>query len=160
MLKMDDTNIKIVNELLNNPDVRSKDISTKLRVPLSTIQRRRTKLEKTVLKKNYELNLGLLGWRIADLYLSVEKGKSKEVGMKLLTRPQVMLVSVHMGDPSVDLVAEVFYKSSSELHDIMESVKAMNFVRSVEWSEIVSIVGQNKTAVLGIFDRTSSLMES
>jgi hypothetical protein len=43
-------NIKIMRELISNPDLSSTDIATKYRMPLSTIQTRRTRLERSILK--------------------------------------------------------------------------------------------------------------
>src|ERR671925_154168 len=74
----DDLNIKIVAELINNPDISSTDIAAKYGIPLSTIQRRRVKLEESVLSKAYNLDVRELGWRTADLLISVEKGKAEE----------------------------------------------------------------------------------
>ncbi|MGN6623313.1 MAG: winged helix-turn-helix transcriptional regulator [Candidatus Nitrosocosmicus sp.] len=43
---LDKTNLKIIRELVENPNVKSSEISEKLQIPLSTIQRRRATLEK------------------------------------------------------------------------------------------------------------------
>ena len=54
-----------------------------------------------------------------------------------------MVASRRIGDPIVDIMANVFYKDSQELHDLIESVKAMPNVTHVEWSEIVEITESN-----------------
>jgi predicted transcriptional regulator len=48
---LDATNVKIISELVNNPTMSSLALSKKLDVPLSTIQRRRAQLEKSILKR-------------------------------------------------------------------------------------------------------------
>src|ERR671939_2106891 len=54
MLKvLDNINIKIVSELVRQPDISSLALSTKLDIPLSTLQRRRARIEKAILKRNY-----------------------------------------------------------------------------------------------------------
>lgn len=57
----DALNIKIVRELINNPDISSTDIAARYDIPLSTIQRRRAKLEQSVISKSYALDIRKLG---------------------------------------------------------------------------------------------------
>lgn len=118
--RLDDLNIKIVRELINNPDVSSTDIAAKYDRPLSTIQRRRAKLEQSIISKAYNLDVRKLGWRTADLLISVEKGKTEETARKLLenNKVNVIVASLRIGDPRVDIMADIFYKDSIELHDL------------------------------------------
>lgn len=142
---LDDLNIKIVRELVKNPDASSTEIAEKYDIPLSTIQRRRARLENSVLKKSYELDIRQLGWRTADLLISVEKGKAEETAQRLLesNKVNVILASLRIGNPQVDIMADVFYKDSIELHSLTEKVKAMPHVTFVEWAEVVKVVGNN-----------------
>ena len=80
----DTLNLNIIKEILNDADVRSTDIATKYRMPLSTIQRRRTRLERSVLKKIYPVNIKELGWRNAGVLVAVEKGDSEKIAELLL----------------------------------------------------------------------------
>jgi len=60
--KLDKKDVTILNELLVNPDVTSLNISKKLKLPLSTLQRRRTALERSsIIKKSYELDAKQFG---------------------------------------------------------------------------------------------------
>jgi Lrp/AsnC family transcriptional regulator len=146
----DDLNIKIVRELVNNPDISSTDIAAKYGIPLSTIQRRRVKLEESVLSKVYNLDVRKLGWRTADLLISVEKGKAEETAQKLLenNKVNVIMASLRIGNPQVDIMADVFYRDSIELHALTEKVKAMPYVKYVEWAEVVKVVGSNSGSIL------------
>lgn len=146
----DALNIKIVKELVNNPDISSTEIAAKYNTPLSTIQRRRSKIEESVLKKTYTLDISRLGWRIADLLVSVEKGKGEETAQKLLQTngSNVIIASLRIGHPQVNIMAEIFYKDSQELHYLTERVKAMQYVTYVEWAEVVKVVGSNFPAML------------
>lgn len=147
---LDDLNIKIVRELINNPNVSSSDIAAKYDKPLSTIQRRRAKLEQSILNKAYNLDVRKLGWRTADLLISVEKGKAEETAEKLLenNKVNVIVASLRIGDPKVDIMADIFYKDSIELHDLTERVKAMPYVTYVEWAEVVKIIDNNFGSIL------------
>lgn len=148
--RLDDLNIKIVRELINNPDVSSTDIAAKYDRPLSTIQRRRAKLEQSIISKAYNLDVRKLGWRTADLLISVEKGKTEETARKLLenNKVNVIVASLRIGDPKVDIMADIFYKDSIELHELTERVKAMPYVMYVEWAEVVKVIGNNFGRIL------------
>lgn len=51
----------VIKELINDSASKSASISSKLKVPLSTIQRRRARLETSVLMKDYQLDSKELG---------------------------------------------------------------------------------------------------
>jgi DNA-binding Lrp family transcriptional regulator len=146
----DDLNTKIVRELVNDPYVSSTDIASKYDMPLSTIQRRRAKLEQAILTKTYNLDVRKLGWRTADLLISVEKGKAEETARKLLenNKVNVIVASLRIGDPRVDIMADIFYKDSIELHELTEKVKAMPYVKYVECAEVVKVIGNNFGSIL------------
>ena len=147
---IDDLNIKIVKELVTRPDISSTEIASKYNTPLSTIQRRRAKLEEVIIKKQYSLDIRGMGWRVADLLITVEKGKAEETARQLLQngKNNVILASLRIGHPKVDVMAEVFYKNSQELHKLTETIKAMEYVSYVEWAEIVKVVGSNLSAMV------------
>ena len=147
---IDDLNIKIVKELVARPDISSTEIAAKYKTPLSTIQRRRARLEEVVIKKQYTLDIRSMGWRLADLLITVEKGKAEETALQLLQngKDNVVVTSLRIGHPKVDVMAEVFYKDSQELHILTETIKAMEYVSYVEWAEIVKVVGNNLPAAV------------
>ena len=60
---LDNINIKIVSELVRQPDISSLALSKKLDIPLSTLQRRRARIEKAILKRNYTFNYKAFGGR-------------------------------------------------------------------------------------------------
>ncbi len=155
---MDALNVKIIKEIMENPDVRSAVIASKHNHPLSTIQRRRARLEQTVLRKRYHIDIGRLGWREADLFVSVSNGDCEQVAKKLLQGYSAVTgVSLRIGDPEVNIMAEVFYRRSEHLHDLIESVKAMPSVTSVKWSEIVKVIGSSDAKMIdAVFGRTKN----
>ena len=107
-------------------------------------------LEQSVVSKSYRLDIRKLGWRMADLLISVEKGKAEETAQKLLesNRVSVIKTSLRIGNPQVDIMADVFYRDSIELHNLTERVKAMPYVTFVEWAEVVKVVGSNYDSIL------------
>ena len=170
--KFDKKDLIILNEMLANPDVTSLNISKKLKLPLSTVQRRRTAIERlSIVRKSYELDAKQFGWRTADILIAVEKGDCVEIANRLLTEdmgiglssdiskvinkddnispgPRVIESSLRIGDPVVNVVARVIYKSSDELFHIIQEIKKMPNIARVEWSEIVKVVGRNNALVL------------
>lgn len=145
-------NIKIMRELINNPDLSSTDIATKYHMPLSTIQRRRTKLERSILKKTYLIDMNRLGWRTADILVAVEKGRSEQVARQILQneKDNVISASLRIGHPQIDLTAKAVYRDSESLHRLVERIKALPFVTFVEWSEEVKVVGNNYPDIIDL----------
>ncbi|MGB8033728.1 MAG: Lrp/AsnC family transcriptional regulator [Nitrososphaeraceae archaeon] len=152
LVLLDSLNAKIIKELVSNPNVRSVTIASKYKAPLSTVQRRKARLENSILKKNYQINTRELGWRIADLFLSVEKGRSEELAKKILdsngNNNIILNTSLRIGNPEINVSAQVLYKGSEELLEIIESVKAIPYVKNVDWSETVKVVGNNNIGML------------
>ena len=145
-------NIKIMKELVADPDLSSTEIANKYQLPLSTVQRRRTRLERTILKKSYRIDLDELGWRTADILIAVEKGKSEQVAKQILEgeKSNVISTSLRIGHPQIDLTARVVYRDSEALHKLVESIKALSYVTFVEWSEEVKIVGNNYPRIIDL----------
>jgi DNA-binding Lrp family transcriptional regulator len=144
-IRLDALDIKIIKDLVADPSMTSTDIANKHNEALSTIQRRRIRLEESILIRSYILDISKLGWRTADLAISVQKGVAKQTAQDLVRtkKDNVVIASLRIGDPVVDIMADVFYKDSHELHELIESVKAMPNVIHVEWSEIIEMTESN-----------------
>ena len=153
ILKLLDTiNVKIISEVVNDPTMSSLDLSKKLDVPLSTIQRRRAQLEKSMLKRTYSFDYKSFGGRVGDLIIYVANGKSKEVAQYLLKNYKNNITFVHTRINSEHNVsAHVVYKDTQELHELIESVRTMDYVTGVQWSEMVELVGDNNSGVISGF---------
>ena len=149
---LDNTNLKIISELLKNPSISSLTLAKRLDIPLSTLQRRRIRIEKAILKKTYTLNYKAFGARVGDLIVNVDKGKSDEVAQNILRKYKNNVVYCHT---RIDLVhsvlAHVIYKNTEELYYLMEDIKAMGYVIGVSWSEMVNVIGDNNSEVMIAF---------
>ena len=147
---VDGLSLKIMKEMLNDADVKSAIIAQKYNSPLSTIQRRRTHLERTILKKRYHIDINALGWRKADLIITVEQGDSEETAKKLLddNRNNITEATLRIGDPEINLMAQAFYRSTEELHRLIEGTKSLPKVNSVEWSEVVRTIENDKERLI------------
>ena len=129
--------------------MRSADIAAKYGMPLSTVQRRRTRLERSVMKKSYHINIKDLGWRNAEILIAVEKGNSEAIARTLLEqhKKNIASTSLRIGHPDVNVMASAFYRTSEELHALIESIRGTPNVTSVEWTELAKEIGTNKTII-------------
>ncbi|HKO63635.1 MAG TPA: winged helix-turn-helix transcriptional regulator [Candidatus Nitrosocosmicus sp.] len=147
----DEINIQILQELFKNYDIKSSEISLKLKIPLSTIQRRRNAIEKSgFLQHKFEIDPKKFGFRSADLLVDVSKGDCEEIAKEILNqyRKNILQITIRIGSPKINLIATVFYKDTDEVFDIMQHVRRMEHVENVEWSEVVKIVLKNDSGIL------------
>jgi DNA-binding Lrp family transcriptional regulator len=136
-LVIDSLDIKIIRELLNNPDSSSSQIAKKLSIPLSTIQRRKTRLERSLLRRKYDLNIHDLGWRNAEILMLVGNGAVDRVARELIEKyDNITNTSIRI-NTRINLAACVGYRNSDELHELIEKLRAMPNISNLEWSEIV-----------------------
>ena len=149
---LDNINIKIVSELVRETDISSLSLAKKLDIPLSTLQRRRARIEKAILRKKYTFNYKAFGGRVGDLIVNVDKGKSKEVAQGLLKNYKNNVVSCDTRINSMHNVsARIIYKNTEELFHLIENIKTTDYVTRVQWSEMVEIVGDNNSEVIAAF---------
>jgi DNA-binding Lrp family transcriptional regulator len=149
---IDDINLKIIEELVKNPESTSSSLATTLQIPLSSLQRRRAKLERSVLSKSYRINLTSIAGKMGEVVVNVEKGKSREVAKQILTKFKNNIMSVSTRINAIhNIAAHVMYNDTAELHNLLDNIKAMPFVTALEWSEIVEIIGDNSPTVMSAF---------
>jgi DNA-binding Lrp family transcriptional regulator len=146
---LDMINLKIITELMNKGDIKSSEIAAKLKVPLSTIQRRRTRIEKSLLKKQYKMDLAFLGYRSALIFVDVQRGKAKQTGEELLKRFDKNIVNASTRiNSNNNLCLEVVYASSDDLHYLLEEIKSLPVAAKVDWSEQVTVIGDNLAKII------------
>ena len=122
--------------------ISSHDLSLRLDVPLSTVQRRRKRLEQNYLIKTYALDPMKFGYRKIDLLIYTEGGETMSIGKQLLQREEVTYAARTIGEHTIDLRVEIFVKDNSVLLDLLEHVKAMKGVRDVVWTEVIEVIGR------------------
>ena len=83
----------ILKEILSpNENKTTASISKKLEISMTTIQRRRKRLEKEFLEEDYTLLLNKFGWRRVDFFISTSDGKTDALANDLLSMNQVTAV--------------------------------------------------------------------
>ena len=144
--------LKILPSPPNGPRS-TKGIATKLGIPVTTVRRRRKRLENRFLKLQYILDIEKFGWRRVDFFIAIEKGMVNAVGSKLMVLDDVTYVGKSIGEHTIDLRVETIVKDNSALLNLLENIKAMEGVKDVVWSEIVNVVGRKMSIPSSIIDK-------
>lgn len=133
-LFIDDLDLKILGLLSTGSD--NKLISTKMMVPLSTIQRRTRKLfQKELINSKFELNYNRLGLKRGLIHIYLSNGCIDKIGQQVANKKGITCVSVHVGNS--DLVCTYVCQSSDDLVRILSEVRSIDGVNRVVWSEEV-----------------------
>jgi DNA-binding Lrp family transcriptional regulator len=140
LLSEQDANI-LSHLLRSNGEISSQQLSKETGVPLRTTRLRRKILTKEYLTVTHLLNLQKYGWRQMQLLITTSGGRTVAVGRELLKLKQVVFVGGTIGEVKIDLRAEVFVRSSAELLNLIEEVKALHGVKEVIWSEVAEVIG-------------------
>ena len=146
---------KILKILLspNGQSKSTKSMSSKLGIPVTTVRRRRKRLEEKFLKVHYVLDIEKFGWRRVDFFISIRNGMVNAVSKKLIEMDNVTYVGKSIGEHTIDLRVETIVKNNSVLLDLLEVIKGLEGVRDVVWSEIVTVVGQKISIPSSIIDK-------
>lgn len=150
-----DLDRKLLKILLSpNGDLKStKDLSAKLGIPITTVRRRRKRLESKFLKFHYVLDIEKFGWKRVDFFISIRDGMVNTVANKMLDFDEVTYIGKSIGEHTIDLRVETILKDNASILDFLEKIKAMDGIKDVVWSEIVSIVGRKISIPSSIIDR-------
>jgi DNA-binding Lrp family transcriptional regulator len=140
---------KIIEELLSDAFISSTDISKKHKAPLSTVQRRRRHLENTILTRRYEIDLRKQGFRIGEMTIIPENGASKEIIAGIFSKYAKHIHSITVKiDGAIMLTVSVYFKTTTEIHDIMVGIHSMPGVHQVKFAETVEVI-RNKRNEIG-----------
>ena len=150
-----DLDRKLLKILLspNGDSKSSKGLSLKLSIPVTTVRRRRKRLESKFLKMHYILDIEKFGWKRVDFFISIRDGMVNAVANKMLDFDEVTYIGKSIGEHTIDLRVETILKDNASILDFLEKIKAMDGVKDVVWSEIVSVVGRKISIPSSIIDR-------
>ena len=148
--KFDEVDFKIVILLVLGYD--NKKISSTLKIPLSTVQRRtRIILHSRLVNLNYQPNFKILGIKKGLLHVYIRDGQLKNTAEKISEMEGILAVTIHVGNS--DVVAEFVYDNSEDLVDIIALIKQIQGVDKVQWSEEVYRVASHKENVMKSFQK-------
>jgi DNA-binding Lrp family transcriptional regulator len=121
-------------------------LSRELNIPLSTIQRRRKRLQDSLIETRYSLKIEKLGWRNATLLISTASGKIETIGQEILDMSDlVSSVTRAMGGSNFDLRVEVIFKTNTDLMMLIDRIKSTEGVSGLIWSESLKLIGKRET---------------
>jgi hypothetical protein len=66
---------------------------------------------------------------------------------------KLTILNRSIGEHTIDLRIETIVKDNASILDLLEKIKAMDGVRDVVWSEIVSVVGRKISIPSSIIDK-------
>ena len=145
---LDAIDITILNKLLAHPDTRSIELARNLRKPLSTIQRRRARLEGTILRKDYSINTNIPGWRSGEFFAKVENGRTHAVAKQIFDKYSNLTMVTTTVNHVGNLVAHIYFKDSPEMFSILEEIKRLPDVSDATYAEHICKIGERKPAFI------------
>lgn len=162
-ISFDKINIEILKLLIKNPTIKSLDIANKLNIPLSTIQRRKSRIENSsLLQKKYEIDYHMFRLRTADMLIKVSKGDVENVAQEIVNQhsKNVLEISIRIGYQDFNLVVKVVYKDSDEIYSIMRTISKIDHVESVQWSEIVKTISKRENGLVENIESTVNIINN
>ena len=132
---IDETDLKLIELMISNPAINNnRQMSTKLGISLSTVQRRlRNLIQKRVLVSKFHVDYEKIGYRTGLIHVFKMKGNSKETVKAISKLKGITSIENHIGDSHI--LVSVVYKLSSDLSDIIDGITQMEGVQGVTWSE-------------------------
>jgi DNA-binding Lrp family transcriptional regulator len=144
-LNIDKIDGEIIGHLLTGKN--NKEISTKTKIPLSTIQRRvRNLIASDLITFNSQINYQKFGFKIGMLHIYLRNGNFEAMANRLKDLGGVTSIEVHVGNS--DLIANVVYKHSIELLELVAKVKSFDMIDRIVWSEMIYKVDSNRPPLI------------
>jgi len=132
---IDESDIQIIKLLIKGNN--NKEISSKLHIPLSTVQRRTKRiLKQELVITTTHLNRCKFGYRTGLIHVYCSDKNIQQTAKKMLEFAGVTSVEIHIGNS--DILADFAYKESKELFDVILKIKQNSGIERVIWSERIS----------------------
>lgn len=150
-----------MRNIIRNPDIKSSEISEKIDIPLSTIQRRRGRIETSaVLKKSFVIDFHRLGMRVADLLIKITKGDIETIVSEIVKQhsKSILEITIRLGQPDINIVVRIAYKDNDEIYEIMRTFNTIEHLESIQWSEILKEVTIDRHGLIeNLFSRVKTI---
>lgn len=147
-MEIDDLDVKLMNLLLSNARLSSRDLAKETDVSIVTVLKRVKSLEQAGLIKYYTLGLDYekLGYDVSVLIkLRIAKGKLFEVEGKIASDPHVFAVYDITGDFDAILLAK--FKSRKSMDLFLKKIQTYDFVERTETSLILNTIKESNIPV-------------
>ena len=132
---IDKIDLKLIEWVVSSPANKNyKQMSNMLGISLSTVQRRlRNLIQKGVIVSKFHVDYEKIGYRTGLIHVYKMDGNSKEIIKNISKLEGITSIETHIGDS--DILVSVIYKKSSDLYDIINSIKHIRGIKGVTWSE-------------------------
>ena len=137
---IDDMDKKIVNLLLHDADMTNRDIASRCKIALGTVNNRIKKLKKSgvIKKKMVLLDFEKIGYQIEVLIaIKIKKGAFHEVAKELASDKNVFLVIDMTGDYDAEILARFYGKR--QLDTFIKKLQQQPFVESTSTRLVLNI---------------------
>ncbi len=141
--------LKALLEAKGNPS--SIGLSKELDIPLSTVQRRRKRLEDECVRESYSLRYEKFGKRKVSFIISLGAGNKSSIADEIFGLEKVTQVSRIFGD-SADLKVEAIVETNNELMEISEKIKTIQGVQEISWFESLEVLGKKEDIDVSIVE--------
>jgi DNA-binding Lrp family transcriptional regulator len=134
---------KLLRSLLESKGrVSSLRLSRDLQIPLSTVQRRRKRLEKEFIEHSYSLKYNKFSKRHVTFVISLGAGDRSEIAREILQLKGVIMIERVFGN-NLDLKVEVILETNAELSALNEKIRSIQGIRSVTFFEFMELLKKN-----------------
>ncbi|MGN6346419.1 MAG: hypothetical protein ACTHJ7_08800 [Candidatus Nitrosocosmicus sp.] len=141
LASIDKIDIQIIKQLIKGDN--NKEISFKLKIPLSTVQRRAKKIvDNKLVIPSIRLNRDRFGYHSGLIHVYSLDGNIKETAKKVLQIDGISSVEIHIGNS--DILADFAYKDSMNLFEVIIKIKKMEGIEKVIWSERISRIEEKE----------------
>lgn len=148
MQKLDNTDKKIINTLLENSRLSLREIGKKVGVSVATAMNRLKRLEKDRLIKGYSafIDHEKAGFDIdVMIEVRISKGKLFEVENKIATHPNVFAVYDVTG--AFDCIILARFPGRRQMDAFLKKIQAYEFVERTETKLILNIINEKQVKV-------------
>ena len=145
------TDKKMLTALLHsNGDMSSLALSRQLKIPMTTVQRRRKRLEK-VIDSSYSLKIEEFGLRMITFFVTVEGRSAIDIGKEVLNLQRIVSVERMIGG-NIDVEVKAIVSTNNDIAQLSEQLKTIMGVKELSWNERASIVGKNSDVYVSIIE--------
>lgn len=120
----------------------NKEVSNKLKAPLSTVQRRSRRLiRRGILTMKTEVNLPMMGYKKGLIHVYITNGNIEQIAHRISISDSIESVEIHIGNS--DMIGNVIYNDSMQLVQTISDIKKIEGVEHIVWSEEVYSIKDN-----------------
>jgi len=124
----------------------NKEISSRLKTPLSTIQRRtRHLVGNGMVNVRAEVNLEKVGIKKGMIHVYLSNGNIDQTARKIGAVPTIDSVEIHIGNS--DIIGNVLYNDSKQLLQTIADIKRIEGVERIVWSEEIYDIKTNNNVI-------------